>query len=362
MKNNKRIFVTHILPRHLIAQHGLSFAACNFSYNLISNGTFDCVFNLMPLFVGGSLNKSAFDDDRYTLIYRQSLRRMGLPGRNLASICEQWQIFRRIPSGTSVWFYNLTIHNVFLFILLKLFRKQTQLNFIVLDLTPPFRLFSKNRMFLKLINNAHGRICLSHSELFCRDNSIVLPGVVGIEECAIPQMKQRNNRFLLCGVMNETISQTSMVLRTFAQLPNCELHITGMPDNEAIVKDYARKYHNIVYHGILQHDEYLQLLHSITFVLSTRDTKSPENQCNFPSKIIEALLHNRAVISTMHYPQLQGISYFEVPSELDSFRVKLDQIVQMDDSELAEYINQGEQIYNRFNAGVWDEVMKKIEG
>ena len=103
------------------------------------------------------------------------------------------------------------------------------------------------------------------------------------------------------------------------------------------------------------------MLHRITFVLSTRNANSPENRCNFPSKIIEALLHNRAVISTIHYPQLQGINYFEIPSEVDFFRERFMRIVQMDDRELAGFINQGELIYNRFNAKVWKDKMEGIE-
>ena len=360
MKIYKRFFITHLLPRHMIAQHGLSFAACNFSYNLISGGGFDHVFSLMPLFVGGKLDSSAYTDE-FKLIYQQPLRRMGWLGRHLASLYEQWQMFRQIPSGVSVWFYNLTVHNAFLFLLLKLFQKQTQLNFIVLDLTPPFYVFSKNRLFLRLINGAHGRICLSHSELFQSENSVVLPGVIGMDAHHILPLTKRNNSFLLCGVMNEVISQTSMVLRTFAQLPQCELHITGMPDDESLVKDYAAKYPNIIYHGILTSEDYLELLHQITFVLSTRNPESPENQCNFPSKIIEALFHNRAVISTMAYSQLKDISYFKISSEDILFREGIKKIIGMDERQLSGYANQHQLIYDKFNPKVWNEAMEVIE-
>lgn len=357
----KRIFITHLLPRQLVAKYGLSFAACNFSYDLISKGSFNCVYSLMPICVGGRIEDSAFLDSRFTLVYQQGLRRMGWLGRNFASLVEQWRVFREIPSKASVWFYNLTIHNIFLFMLIRFFKRQAQLNFIVLDLTPPFSLFSRNRLFLRLINGAHGRICLSHSELFRSENSIVLPGVVGMDVKDIPKLSQRNNRFLLCGVMNETISQTSLVLKTFAQLPQCELHITGMPDDEALVKDYAAKYPNIKYHGILSFDDYIQLLDIVTFVLSTRHPQSPENQCNFPSKILEALLHNRIVISTMYYPQLQDIRYFKVLSDEDSFREGIEEIVQMKDEQLSGYANQHQLIYDRFNAGVWEKAMEEVE-
>lgn len=52
-----RIFWTCILPEHLIAQYRLSFAACNFSYNLMSGCAFDKVYSSMPLYVGGEMSK-----------------------------------------------------------------------------------------------------------------------------------------------------------------------------------------------------------------------------------------------------------------------------------------------------------------
>ncbi len=64
-----RIFWTCILPEHLIAQYRLSFAACNFSYNLMSGCAFDKVYSSMPLYVGGEMSKEAFSDKRFELIY-----------------------------------------------------------------------------------------------------------------------------------------------------------------------------------------------------------------------------------------------------------------------------------------------------
>ena len=359
--SRKRIFITHILPRHLVARHGLSFAACNFSYNLISGGGFDCVYSLMPLFVGGRIDESAFQDGHFTLTYRQTLRRMGWIGRNIAAMKEQWKVFKQIPEDACVWFYNLTVHDVFLFLFLKFFRPSVQRNVIVLDLTPPFHMFSKNRFFLRLINAAHGCICLSHSELFKNDNMKELPGVVPSILEAFPLLQQKNNCFLLCGVMNEAISQTSMVLRAFSRMPNCELHITGLPDDVALAREWAEKCQNIHFHGMLSFDDYLQLLDSITFMLSTRNPQSPENQCNFPSKILEALLHNRAVISTMHYQQLKGIGYFVVPSDEDAFIAEIERISKMNEKGLMSYFNQSEKIYERFNVEVWNRTMEEIE-
>ena len=99
----------------------------------------------------------------------------------------------------------------------------------------------------------------------------------------------------------------------------------------------------------------------MSFLLSTRNPKASENQCNFPSKVIEALLHNRIVISTIHYEQLEGIRYFEVAAELDKFVMALSHIIQMPQTELLTYANQADEVKRRFNVEVWKEGMQKIE-
>ena len=69
-----RVFLTHILPQHLVAKYKLSFAACNFSRNLISGGGFVKVYSIMPLFVSGK--KDAFEDPDNKLVYSR-LRHYG---------------------------------------------------------------------------------------------------------------------------------------------------------------------------------------------------------------------------------------------------------------------------------------------
>ena len=128
-----RIFWTCVLPEHLIAQYGLSFAACNFSFNLMSGNTFDKVYSGMPLYVGGKMRQDAFDDRRFELIYDKWRERSGM-WQKFATFKEQVTILRKIPKDASVWFYNLNTLNALLFLLLKWFKPSVQLNVIVLDL------------------------------------------------------------------------------------------------------------------------------------------------------------------------------------------------------------------------------------
>lgn len=123
----------------------------------------------------------------------------------------------------------------------------------------------------------------------------------------------------------------------------------------------AAKYPNIHWYGQLPFNKYLGLLHSISFQLSTRDPNMPENQCNFPSKIIESLLHNRIIISTIEYKQLDGIKYFITTSSPAFFKQHIEGVASLGKTSLMEYANQGEKVCDKFSTKVWNETMDKIE-
>ncbi len=354
-----RVFMTTILPESLIAKHKLSFAACNFSFNLMSGGGFDKVYSILPLYTGGEMEKDAFEDERFELVY-DNLRRKGGIWQKLAALREQCTIFKRIPQGASVWYYNLSTLNALLFFLLKVFKPSVQQNVIVLDFTPVISGVGLNHIYLKLINAAHGRICLADSPLFKSDNSVTLPGVVPNSENKFPLVHTPTKSFLLSGALNETIAQTSMVLEAFAQLPGCELHVTGTGDTK-LVEEYATKFPNIYWHGQLPFKEYLELLHSVTFQLSARNRNMPENQCNFPSKIIESLLHNRIILSTIEYKQLDGIKYFKSTSDSVFFKQHIESVASLSKASLMEYANQGKKVAAMFSTTVWNNAMEKIE-
>lgn len=356
-----RIFCTHILPESLILQYGLSTAGCNFSFNLISGGVFDKVYSILGTYIGGRIDDEAFRDERFSLHYHSRLRSFGRLGRFMAAVIEQCQIFAKIPKGASVWFYNVTTVNAMLYLLLRVLKRSVQVNVIVLDFTPVETCFGLNQFFLKIINHCHGNIRLADSPLFTNKNSITLAGVVPVEVGKEPRIETINNRFLLSGVLQEQISQISMVLKAFANLPHCELHITGKTNNEEQIREYAGRCPNIIWHGNLSFQEYMDVMHSCSFQLSTRDPKSPENQCNFPSKVIETLLHNRIVISTIKYPQIANVKYFKVDSAVTKFTTQIDNISRMSVNTLMGYANQGRDVAEMFSTKVWNQAMTNIE-
>ena len=112
---------------------------------------------------------------------------------------------------------------------------------------------------------------------------------------------------------------------------------------------------------MVSYEEYLHILHNAPFLLNTRNPQSLENQCNFPSKIIEGLLHNRIIISTLYYNQLQGIRYFKVGSNSEVLISDLKKIVAMPSHDLLTYANQADEVRKRFNSNIWKQAIQNIE-
>ena len=167
---------------------------------------------------------------------------------------------------------------------------------------------------------------------------------------------------MLSGALKENITMHSMILDAFAEMPELTLHISGvLIDHKEKMMEYAEKYPNIHFHGKMPFDDFKKMLSTIPFVLNTRRPSAPENLCNFPSKVIEAILYNRIIISTIHYPQLNGINYFEVASEKEAFKQDIRRIAALDDAQLMKYANQGDKAIARFNVSKWNEIMSQIE-
>lgn len=151
------------------------------------------------------------------------------------------------------------------------------------------------------------------------------------------------------------------ILPWFAEHPNCRLVITGRVPEKNVLADFSSKYPNIQDLGFLPYEEYLKTLSAAGICLNTRDPRFPENHENFPSKMIEYLLYNKVVVSTMRYPQLDGIRYIYIPLEKEEFMAALEKIVKDPEKELLKYANQGEEIRKRFSSERWKKEMKILE-
>lgn len=352
-----RIYVTHMCPKDKLMEYGLSLSASNFNYNLIAGRGFDKVFSIYPGFIKGELDKP--DDETFEAVY-SDWRKKGYIRQRLARFVEQYRVFKLIPKKSNVWFYNVTTINVLTIFLLKIFRPSCSLNIIELDYAPDETF---HKLMLPIINSMNGRICLSTYERFNKENSVCLPGV--IPNCSSknnPRVHTVTKDVLISGALKENITMLGMVLDAFAEMPDINLHISGvLIDFKDKIEEYSKKYPNIHFYGKLPIDKYQALLQRVPISLNTRKPSAIENRCNFPSKVIEAFCYNRIVASTIHYPQLDGLRYFELGSNKDTFIKSIRNIFSMSNDELLKYANQGELAEQMYSANRWFSIMDKIE-
>lgn len=349
--------MTHMCPKDKLMEYGLSLSASNFNYNLIAGNGFNKVYSIYPGFIEGELDKP--DDESFEAVYSNWRKKGGIRQR-LARFIEQYKVFRLIPTRSNVWFYNVTTINFLAILLLKFFKPSCSLNIIELDYAPD-ELFHK--LMLPLINSVNGRICLSTYNGFKKENSVCLPGV-------IPNGSSKNNPkietvtkdVLISGALKENITMLGMVLDAFAEMPDINLHISGvLIDFKEKVAEYSAKYPNIHFYGKMPMNEYKELLQRVPISLNTRKPSAIENKCNFPSKVIEAFCYNRIVASTIQYPQLEGLRYFNLGADKDSFKASIREIFNHTNEELLIYANQGETAEDMYSADRWFSIMLKIE-
>lgn len=348
-----RIFLTHIVPKGKEIETKASIAACNFSRNLMSSEIFDKIYSIPYVYIHCKFNNES--NVEYICSKTRSWGRMFY---KVAPIFEQIKLFFKIPKNSSLWLYNITTINELLFLLIRWFKPSVKIYTIVLDYTPGAK---HNNRLLKKILASDGLITLSNNKLFNNRNIACIAGVVPSEFVDWPEIQiPIKKTFLLSGVLSEQISQISKILNVFANISNCDLHISGTLSDRSILEPY-KKYTNIFYHEKVSWNDYLDLLHSCSFVLSSRNIHAPENSCNFPSKIIEALLHNRIIISTIKYTQLEGIKTLIIGNETSDMIHDITQIVHLSDKVLMTYANQSKKTKELFNVTVWNDTITRIE-
>ena len=76
------------------------------------------------------------------------------------------------------------------------------------------------------------------------------------------------------------------------------LVITGKGDLEQPVRDAAQKDDRVEYKGHLTYEEYISELQRADVLVNPRNMELPENQNNFPSKILEYLATGKRIVST----------------------------------------------------------------
>jgi len=354
-KHISRVFICNVVPKNSIEKLHVSMAANYFSYNLIDENCFDAVYSLVPTNIDNKIEKE------YNSVYFLQSRFLSNKGifKLLNILIDNVKLFFKISKNSNVWFYNLTHQTILVYLLLKYFKKKLKVFIILLDFTPPTSKFSLQSFIFKQINKSNGIISLTNNKLL-NSKTIVIPGLVP-EEKDLKIQNTINNTFLLSGILSKNRCP-ELILEVFSRFPEYELIITGRIEDEKLIQKYIYKYKNINYLGLLEYNDYLKVLENATFSINSRNPSYEENNFNFPSKTIEHLKHNKVIVSTMEYSELEGIKYFYVKPTVDDFMIFFNKLKTIDKRLLLEkYVNQSEKVYELFGVSKWKDNFTRLE-
>lgn len=105
--------------------------------------------------------------------------------------------------------------------------------------------------------------------------------------------------FMYSGLLNH-VTGVNLLLKAMKRVErqDIRLWISGKGELEEAVRAAAGKDDRICYLGHLPYEEYIQKLQEADVLVNPRDMSLPENQNNFPSKIMDYLAAGKVIIST----------------------------------------------------------------
>ena len=173
------------------------------------------------------------------------------------------------------------------------------------------------------------------------------------------ETKNEKVTLMYSGIL-EKVTGIEMLIDAFLECDddNIQLNVTGEGSLAEWIKDVSKRDNRIHYYGCIPYDEYRKKLSEADILINPRNMNLPENENNFPSKIMEYLATGKMVISTK-FPGWKRYQKYITFCESDS------QSLQMTIEEWALSIKKrGEQEYfsNREFARrfLWNEQVEAI--
>lgn len=115
----------------------------------------------------------------------------------------------------------------------------------------------------------------------------------------VDQSKEKKIRILYAGLLGE-VTGVDILLEAFSRSrdPDVILIITGKGPMEGRARAAAEKDARIIIKGNLKYEEYVRELQNADILVNPRNMLLPENQNNFPSKIMDYLASGKIIVST----------------------------------------------------------------
>lgn len=105
--------------------------------------------------------------------------------------------------------------------------------------------------------------------------------------------------FMYSGLLSH-VTGVNLLLDAIKQMDrqNIRLWISGKGELEDLVRTVAKVDNRIRFLGHLPYEEYIRRLQRVDVLINPRDMSLPENQNNFPSKIMDYLASGKVILST----------------------------------------------------------------
>lgn len=115
----------------------------------------------------------------------------------------------------------------------------------------------------------------------------------------VDRSKEKKICILYAGLLDE-VTGVDILLEAFSKNrnPDVLLIITGKGPMEERVRAAAKKDERMIIKGNLKYEEYIDELQNADILINPRNMLLPENQNNFPSKIMDYLASGKIIVST----------------------------------------------------------------
>ena len=133
----------------------------------------------------------------------------------------------------------------------------------------------------------------------CR--TLFVPGGIDLEKFRLMRAPDKRDKlvYMYAGLLS-TVTGVDILLKAIELCENndIEFWFSGKGDLEKQVVESAKRDSRVKYLGFLSEAEYFPTLEKVNVFINPRNMQLPQNQNNFPSKVLEYLATGRVVIST----------------------------------------------------------------
>jgi glycosyltransferase involved in cell wall biosynthesis len=205
-----------------------------------------------------------------------------------------------------------------------------------------------------------------NSYLNAKQKTIIVEGGITRElweNLAKSDKEKKERKVLLYSGLLSRVTGIEELIRKLECLKDTDavkLVITGKGDLQEQIEKLASTKSWIEYKGHLPYGEYVRLLKTADIVINPRNMDLPENQCNFPSKILDYLATGAIVVST-RFPGWERFQAHIVFSDLDSIGQVIQEIIDLKDVEFVQKSKKTYEENRRFaEEFIWDKQIRRI--